>query len=268
MPGLVLDAGIKLDVFRQNQVLVAKGQGPGQGVFQFAHIAGPVMAHDLFQRAPADFGNGPGHALFAGGDGFSHEVDHQGRDVLLAPAQRRGLDGDDGQAVVKVVAEGAVLPVPAQFGVGGGDDPGVEGHVVVRAQGADAPGGEGAEQGLLHFGRGVAHLVQHQGAALGGQKSPLARLLGFGERALDVPEQGVHEQGLVQRAAVDGDERPVGAVAQAVNGFGNQFLAGARLAHDEHVGQNLGGLLDLAIEGLHGQGGAHQAADRQIRRIG
>ena len=139
---------------------------------------------------------------------------------------------------------------------------------MVRAQGTDTPGGKGAQQGLLDLGRGVAHLVQHQGAAFGGQKSPLARLFGFGERALDVSEQGIHEQGLVQRAAVDGDKRPVGTVAQAVDGFGDQLLAGARLAHDQHVRQNLGSFLNLAVEGLHGQGGAHQAAGRQIRRIG
>ena len=57
-----------------------------------------------------------------------------------------------------------------------------------------------------------------------------------GERALDVAEQLGLEQRLGDRAAVDGDERLVGARRQVVQRARDQLLAGAALAGDEHRG--------------------------------
>ena len=58
--------------------------------------------------------------------------------------------------------------------------------------------------------------------------------LGAGEGAAFVAEQLALQQRLGNGRAIDGDERLVGAVAVLVDGAGDQFLAGAGLAADEH----------------------------------
>ena len=51
---------------------------------------------------------------------FEEEIGERG-DVLLVLAQRRNIDGDDVEAVVEVLAEGAFFERGAQVAVGGGD---------------------------------------------------------------------------------------------------------------------------------------------------
>src|SRR5256885_16858788 len=84
--------------------------------------------------------------------------------------------------------------------------------------------------------------------------------------SLDVTEELRLHQGLWDRAAVDRDERPVPAGALRVDGAGDELLAGAALARDEHGGQAVGGLPDglgdlwpLAAP-AHGGGAAPRAA--------
>ena len=156
----------QLDILCKNEAIFAKSQGPGQAVLQFAHVARPVVFLELAQGAAAEARRG--QALGFRGPG--QEEDGQQGQVGLAPAQGGRADGDDGQAVIEVLAEGAFLGVLQQFRIGGGDDAGVEGHVLVAAQGTDHAGGKGPQQGLLDLGGSVADLVQHQGAALGREK--------------------------------------------------------------------------------------------------
>ena len=63
---------------------------------------------------------------------------------------------------------------------------------------------------------------------------PIGR--GVGERALDVAEQLALEDVLAQRGAVQGHERLVLARAVLVDRLGDQLLARARLALDQHAG--------------------------------
>ena len=55
-----------------------------------------------------------------------------------------------------------------------------------------------------------------------------------GEGALLVAEQFGLEQVVGNRRAVDGDERPVGPLAERVKRAREQFLAGAALAFEQH----------------------------------
>ncbi|MNC86478.1 hypothetical protein D3C83_21450 [compost metagenome] len=64
------------------------------------------------------------------------------------------------------------------------------------------------------------------------------------------------EQRLGQAGAVDGDERPVGAAAAAVNRVGDQFLTGAALAGDEHLGVGAGDAADFFLQLRHDGAGA------------
>src|SRR5450631_3676217 len=61
---------------------------------------------------------------------------HQEGDVLLAVAQRRKGDGEDGKAKVEVLAEAAGLRLRPEVLLARGDDSGVEGHW--RARGSEA----------------------------------------------------------------------------------------------------------------------------------
>lgn len=219
---------------------------------------GPVGAGLPSARALA-------HGRFVGG---GKEADRKLRDVLPAFPQRGRMDSNDGQAVVEVFAKAAAAGGVQQGRVGSGDNTGIKGHVLVAAQGADAAGGERPQQGLLHLGRGIAHFIQHESAAAGGQKCALAALFGFGEGSLGMPEERIHEQAFVQCAAVDGNEWPSVPGAQAVDGGGDKLFARARFAHHQHVGRDLGGLAHLFVEGPHGRGIAHQPVGGQILRMG
>ena len=80
-------------------------------------------------------------------------------------------------------------------------------------------------------------------------------------------EQGVHEQVLVQGAAVDGEERALGAVADRVDGLGGEFLAGAGLADDEHVGQHPRRLVDVLAQAGHRAAAADNAVERHGQQL-
>jgi hypothetical protein len=89
----------------------------------------------------------------------------------------------------------------------------------------------------LEGGRGLADLVQEQGAAVGLLEQADAVLEGAGEGAPLVAEQFRLQQVVRQGAAVLHHEGLVGAAAGVVDGPGQEFLAGAGFAgeQDGHV---------------------------------
>ena len=251
----------RLQVALKDDAAFAEGEGAEDAVAKLPDVARPVVVHELAQGPPGDVGQGAREA--GAGHAFLHEGrDHQ-RDVGLVLAQGRGADGDDRQAEEEVLAEVAKVHLLAQVGVGGCHDAGVELDELVAAKGRNGAVGEGAEQGLLDAQGGCAYLVEHEGAAFGCQKGPLAGLLGLGEGPLDVAEERVHEQAFVQGAAVDGDEGAVLEPRLLVDGPAHQLLAGAGLAHDEHVLGDLGGLGDVALEFGDFEARADDAVGRQ-----
>jgi hypothetical protein len=68
-----------------------------------------------------------------------------------------------------------------------------------------------------------------------------AGLIGARERAARVAEQLVFQERVGERAAVDRDERERRAPAEVVDRVGDQLLAGAGLARDQHGGVAGGG---------------------------
>ena len=81
--------------------------------------------------------------------------------------------------------------------------------------------------------------------------SPFFSCVGAGERALLVAEQLALEQVLGQRGAVLADEELVAPRALIVHGRGDELLAGAGLALDEHGGARVDDLVELAEDLLH-----------------
>ena len=66
-----------------------------------------------------------------------------------------------------------------------------------------------------------------------------------------MPEQFALQQVLRDRPAVDRNERAPAALAVVVDGPGDQFLAGAAFAGDQHVDLAGGDLLDQVVDLLH-----------------
>src|SRR5262249_57461788 len=105
-------------------------------------------------------------AVHRAGEALQEEA-YQGRDVLGSLAQRRDMDGEDIQAIVKVVPEAPFLDHPGEVAVRRRDHADVE---------LDRPGAadplellllEDPEELRLKLQRDLAHLVEEEGAALG-----------------------------------------------------------------------------------------------------
>ena len=79
----------------------------------------------------------------------------------------------------------------------------------------------------------VADLVEEDRAAVGHLEAPLAVGARVGEGAADVAEHLALEQGRRDAAEIHLDERPLRPPAVAMDGVGDQLLAGAALAGDE-----------------------------------
>ena len=95
--------------------------------------------------------------------------------------------------------------------------------------------------------RQVADLVQEQRAVVGHLGLAHLAPARAGEGALLVAEQLVLEQRLGDGGAVDGHEGALGAVGELVQRAGQQLLAGAALAQQQHGGVGGG----RPLEGQH-----------------
>ena len=80
--------------------------------------------------------------------------------------------------------------------------------------------------------------------ALGDFDQSLASGIGSGERPLLVAEEFAFDEVLRQGSAVHGHERHVGPRADFMNPAGDQFLAGAGFAEDQHAGVGRADLVD------------------------
>src|SRR4029434_2585530 len=85
---------------------------------------------------------------------------------------------------------------------------------------------------------------------------------GAGEGALFVAEQLRFQQGLRECSAIDCYERSIPAWRPVVDGAGEQLLAGASLAMDEHGGGAVGNLLQ------QGHGGPEHRATADAVALG
>ena len=215
-------------------------------VLELAHVARPVRARERVdeRRLERDVAEPEPLAVAA------RELDGEGRDVVLAVAQRRDDEFDDGEPVVEVLAERARLGLGEQVAVGRRDDAHVDLLDPARADGLDLAFLEDAEQLGLDRERQLADLVEDQRAAVGLREEALAGRGRAGERALHVPEQlRVGELG-GQGGAVEADERLERARRLRVQELGDELLAGAGLAAHEHgdvaAGDAAGGLEQAA----------------------
>ena len=92
-----------------------------------------------------------------------------------------------------------------------------------------------AQELHLEVERQLADLVEEERPLVGDLELARPRRDGAGERPLHVAEQLALDEVLGDGAAVDDDERRRGAVRASVNLAGDELLARAGLAGDEHA---------------------------------
>jgi hypothetical protein len=167
----------------------------------------------------------------------------------------------------QVLAERAGLDPLLEILVRRGDHAHVAAHRVVAADAIELAVGEDAQQARLQVERHVADLVEEERAAVGLLEAAAPRRLRAGERAALVAEQLGFEQVLRDRRGVDRDERPRGARAVLVQRVGDELLARARLAGDEHGDDALAEAADGAEHVLHGRRLAEDLRDLRHGRL-
>ena len=226
---------------------LAQQHGPLDHVLKLADVARPAVGLEGGNRVV-------GEALDRLARLVNHavqEVPGQERDVGNPLAQRRQLDVDHVDPVEEVLAESTLGDQLGQVIVGGQDHPGVDGEGLVAADLLELEVLEDAEQLDLHRGTGGADLVQENRAAVG--LLELAHLLADrpGERPGHVPKQLALQQRLRQRPAGHLDKRLVPPGAAAMDRPGDERLAGAALAGNQHGGLGVGHALDHVVDPQH-----------------
>ena len=161
-------------------------------------------------------------------------------------------DGHHLQAVVEVLPEASALQRAFEVAVGRGDDAHVDRDRLAAAQPLDAAFLQQPQDLGLDAEGHVADLVEEDRSAV--------RLLDLahpavgrpGERPLFEPEELAFQQVLRDGDTVDDLEGLVRAQAVGVDRAGDQLLARARLAADEHGGLGRGDPADRLVDLLHG----------------
>ena len=193
------------------------------GVFQLAHVAGPVVDGE---RAPRLLRQRPRRHAVRGGiflDEIFGEFDHVGRPL----AQRRDFQVHDVEAEQQILAEGAFAHRLGQIAVGGGDDADIDRHRPRAADAVDHALLDGAQQLGLQPHVHLGNLVEQQRAAVGLLEFADAARDRAGEGALLVAEQFGFEKRFRDRGAIDADERLLGAARARVHVARQHLLAGA-----------------------------------------
>ena len=228
-------------------------------VGQLADIARPVVLTQRHDRARVEADRAALLVLHA-----RDQLAHQQRNVLDALAQRCHLDGEDVEAVVQVLAEAALLDHLLEVLVGGRDDAHIGALGLIAADSLEGALLQHAQQLDLHRQRHIADFIEEQRAPVGQLEAPRPAGDGTGERALLVAEQFAFQQLRRDRPAVDRHERPFATLGMVMQVARDHFLAGARLAEDQHAGLGVRDLLHHRPHVLDGATGAHQATE-QVR---
>src|SRR5215468_2413213 len=226
---------------------------PLHHVAQLAHVARPVVGEEVGEGLH-------GHRLGAApvlrreeGD----EVLHEGGDVLLAPAQRGHLDGNDVEAVEEILAEAPRGDLLLQVLVGSGDDAHVDAERLLAAHPLEGLLLQHAKDLGLCLEAHVRDLVEEQRTAIGQLELAAPSCHRAGEGAALVAEELGLDQLLGDGGAVHLHERAIGARGAGVYGPGHQLLARPAVAVDQHAARGGRGDVDLLAQLLDGCALAH-----------
>jgi hypothetical protein len=193
---------------------------------------------------------------------------HQGRNVLLALAQGRDGHGKDVQPEPEVFTEGPRGDHAFQVAVGGRDDADVHGHGLAAAHAFDLVALAHVQKPDLRLGRQFADLVQEDGPAVG-PLEPAAFARGrAGEGPLLVTEELAVDERVRNGSAIDLDERAVAPRRELMDGVGQNLLAHAGFAQEQHRRLQGRHLADLGHDLAQPEIRAHDVRARQLAHLG
>ena len=174
---------------------------------------------------------------------LQREVLRERFDLLAPIAKRRQFDRDHTQPVVEVLAEFPFCDQLLQIRIRRGDDTHVHGEGGRLAERVDLAGFEEAQQLGLQVETELADLVEEQRPVLCGPDQARIVAICPGERAALEAEEMALDQFAWDCRAVERHERLLRACGVAMDGAGDDFLARAALAGQQHPDV---GLSDLA----------------------
>src|SRR5712664_556683 len=201
-------------------------------IFEFAHIAGPIVIHQKLQRGRGEVAQRLVVFLAIA----LEEVSEQRGHVFATVAQRRQPEVDDVQAMIQIFAEAPFAYEHQQFHVGGGDDAHINLNLFRAAQAHEFALLNNAKELGLRFRANGGDFVEENRALVGDFEETFLGSHGAGERALDVAEKLRLEKVDRNGTGVDRHEGLVRACRCGVDGLGDELLAGAAFAADEHSG--------------------------------
>src|SRR5208282_333882 len=158
------------------------------------------------------------------------------RDIFFVIAQRRDVDGNHVEPVVKVFAKGAVFERGAQVAVGGGDQADVDLDGARSTQALEFALLQHAEKFDLDGGRHVSDFVEKERAFVGEFEFAGLAGGGSGERSFFVAEKFALQQILGDGGAVDFYKWTGSAARFFVDGAGDEIFANSALSAQENRG--------------------------------
>ena len=230
------------------------------GVFQFPHVARPVIGHEQFHDPAAHTERGLSRARGEAGQ----KMPDQHLDIAPALAQRGHIEGEHIETVEQILAEGVLAYGFLQIPVCRGNDPHIDMPGILAAHPRDFPVLQQTQQGNLGREGHLPDFVEKNRAVVRQFELPrLAQTACPGERTFIVAEQLALHQLARQSAAVHHHKGRGGPASGIVHGLGEQFLARAALA------ENQGGNIALRRQPGHArhflQGGS--ASDDMIKGV-
>src|SRR5450830_975909 len=210
-------------MFGIDELSMTENRRAFHGIAQLAHIAGPMIGQQ-------QLGGVRRQTLGRIAADQAQEMFGQLQYVAEAFAQRRQRNRHDLQTVPEIFSETSLPYSARQITVGGGDDAYIDGNQLAAADRRQLSLLQHAQNFGLCRQSHVADLIQKQGATVSLSKAPDPFTDSTGERTFDMAEQLAFHQIGGNRGTVDGDKRPGGACAVAMQGARYQLFAGTGFA--------------------------------------
>jgi len=236
------------EVFGSEFAVAGDDGGVFECLIEFADVADPGAGGEF----ALEIGSDSAGERFA--DDAIEEMLREAGEIVEAFAERGEIDAEGVEPKEEV---GAEFSCGGEFGersVSGGDDAEVAGSGSRVADGSVFTAFDDAEEFDLDGGWDVADFIEEESAATGLLQEAFAIAVGTGEGTADVSEEFAFDDLRAESGEVDGEEGACAAGRMFVDGFGDEFLAGAAFAGDKDGGVGFGDECDLFEDGLHGGG--------------
>ena len=224
-------------------------------VFELAHVARPVVPGQQLHGSGRKLKVGPMIMMAE----EPQEVLGQRGHVVAALAQRRQGDGDDVEPVEQIGAKTPGADHVGQGAVGGGHDARAEAQVLLPAEALEGALLQHAQEVHLVGQGNLAHFVEEERAVRRELEAAFLQARGPGEGSGLVAEELVGEKLAGEHAAIHRHKGPPAAVAERVQQPGENLLARAGFAGEQHRGVASGDLDGHAVQGAHGLGPEEQS---------